>query len=588
MSNNFPPYFVFSSYKKLIGFPGLLKKTTGSSVIVFLWLFLYSCNHSTNPTNKQIVADPELMDKAAAKQISNSIDQAIKNNGNIDDTIQLFLSKAVNSFYSNTDYQPAWSRKEKWVSLADTLYRFIEHAELSGLFPNDYHFMNLKSLKEKLDNDSLKRMDAALWTKADLMLTDGFMHIIRDLKQGRLQPDSLSQKTDSLQPDNFFLANLKELFEKKKFTPLLNSLEPGNKGYWELKKGIGPFIDSMDRKKYTYVNYPYKRGDAKDSAFFIKTLQKRLSESGVIENSGRLPDSQQLRTALLKIQKQKGLTADGKLSASLIRALNTSDLERFKRIAITLDRYKLMPRKMPEKYIWVNLPGFYLWVIDHDTIALESKIICGKPDTRTPLLNSQITDMVTYPTWTVPNSIIVKSYLPRLRNNPYYISRIGLKLVNSKGETVDPSGISWGKYSKGIPFKVMQASGDNNALGVMKFNFNNPFAVYLHDTNQRYLFKNTSRALSHGCVRVQEWEKLAFYIARNDSMNNPRKDTLRYTTDSIRNWIAKKARHHIEVKNQLALFIRYFSCEGIKGKIRFYDDIYGEDKVLREKYFANK
>ena len=160
--------------------------------------------------------------------------------------------------------------------------------------------------------------------------------------------------------------------------------------------------------------------------------------------------------------------------------------------------------------------------------------------------------------------------------------------MNSKGETVNAGDVNWSKYSKGIPYKVMQTSGDNNALGVIKFNFNNPFAVYLHDTNQRYLFKNASRALSHGCVRVQEWEKLAFYIAVNDSTNSTRKDSLKYTADSIRNWIAHKERHRIDVKNHIPLFIRYFSCDGKEGKIIFYDDIYGEDKIMRDKYFANK
>ena len=73
-----------------------------------------------------------------------------------------------------------------------------------SFFSNDYHFKNLGSLKNKLDNDSLKRMDAALWSRADLMLTDAFMHIIKDLKQGRLQPDSLTLNRDSLLVDNFF------------------------------------------------------------------------------------------------------------------------------------------------------------------------------------------------------------------------------------------------------------------------------------------------------------------------------------------------------------------------------------------------
>ena len=190
--------------------------------------------------------------------------------------------------------------------------------------------------------------------------------------------------------------------------------------------------------------------------------------------------------------------------------MNVNDAERFKRIAITLDRYKQLPDSMPEKYIWVNLPAYYMQLRDHDTVALESKIICGKPTTRTPLLNSYITDMVTYPTWTVPNSIIVKQYLPRLKNNPNYLNAIGLHLVDSKGETVNPYDVKWEKYKTGIPYRVMQGSGDDNALGIMKFNFNNAYAVYLHDTNQRYLFKNAARALSHGCVRVQEWQEAGF------------------------------------------------------------------------------
>ena len=556
--------------------------------ILVICIFLFSCNSADTSKDKQIVSSPDEMDKRTAENIKTTLGFAVNNNGKVDDSIHLNFSGIVNDFYNGREYEPAWSTKEKWQPLGDSLYHLIANAELEGLFPNDYHFKNLRSLKNKLDADSLKRMDAALWTRADLMMTDGFLHILKDLKLGRLKPDSLSMNKDSALADNFFVTRLKELLDKKAFSSMLTELQPKHKGYWDLKKGIKPFIDSMDRKTYTYVTYPYKKGDVKDSAFFIKTLQKRLGESGVIDVTGHLPDSAQLKTAIIKMQKQKGFTADGKISSALIRSLNISDAERFKRIAITLDRYKLMPEKMPVKYIWVNLPGYYLVVMDHDTIALESKIICGKPDTRTPLLTSEITDMVTYPTWTVPTSIIAKSYLPKLKNNPNYLSRIGLKLMNGKGETVNPAEVNWSKYSKGIPFKVMQASGDNNALGIMKFNFNNPYAVYLHDTNQRYLFKNAVRDLSHGCVRVQEWEKLAFYLARNDSINSTRRDSLRYNTDSIRNWIAHKQRHRIDVKNQVPLFIRYFSCEGKNGKILFYDDIYGEDKVLREKYFANK
>ncbi|MGC4104569.1 L,D-transpeptidase family protein [Ferruginibacter sp.] len=556
--------------------------------IVILCLFILSCNNSNAPKEKEIVDSPAEMDNKMSESIQQTLEFALKNNGKINDSIKLNLASIVNDFYTAASYQPVWSSKESWQPLADSLFHFISNAQEEGLFPKDYHFKNLGSLKHTLDTDSLKRMDAALWTKADLLFTDAFMRIIKDLKHGRLQPDSITLNKDSLGAGNFFVKNLNELVAKKQFSSLLNSLQPANKGYWELKKGIRRFLDSMDTKTYTYVTYPYKKGDTKDSLFFIKTLQKRLSESGDIELSAKLPDSTQLSAAISKYQKQKGIKPDGKIGAATVRIMNTSDEERFKRIAITLDRYKQLPDQMPEKYIWVNLPGYYLWVVDHDTIALESKVICGKPDTRTPLLNSEITDMVTYPTWTVPTSIIAKQYLPRLKNNPGYLSKLGLKLVNGKGETVDGSSVNWSKYSKGIPFKVMQNSGDNNALGIFKFNFNNPYAVYLHDTNQRYLFKNSARALSHGCVRVQDWEQLAYYVARNDSMNAKNTSELKYNTDSIKNWIAHKEKHRIDVKNRIPIYIRYFSCEGKDGKIKFYDDIYGEDKVAREKYFADK
>jgi murein L,D-transpeptidase YcbB/YkuD len=557
--------------------------------IIILCLFIISCNSAEkHPVGKIIVDDPKKMDETASESIRQALDFAITNDGKIDDTIRLNLSAIVNDFYTSHQYLPVWSTDEKWQPLADSLFQYILHAEEEGLFPADYHLKKIQLVKGKLDTDSIKRMDAVLWAKADLMLTDAFLHIIKDQKYGRLQPDSVTLNKDSLQPTDFFVKQLDKLLTDKKLNELLTAVQPLHKGYWELKSGIKTFLDSMDKRVYTYVSYPYKKGNAKDSLFFIKTLQKRLFEGGAIYFMDKLPDSAQLNGAIQKYQKQKGIKADGKISAAMIKSLNTSDLEKFKRIAITLDRYKQLPEQMPEKYIWVNLPGYYLWVVDHDTIALQSKVICGKTETRTPLLNSVITDMVTYPTWTVPTSIIAKQYLPKLKNNPNYLNKLGLKLVNNKGETVDAGTVNWSKYTKGIPYKVMQNSGDDNALGIFKFNFNNPYAVYLHDTNQRYLFKNAVRNLSHGCVRVQEWEKLAFYIARNDSMAITDVNNLKYNTDSIKNWIAAKQHRRIEVKTKLPIYIRYFSCEGNNGKIKFYDDMYGEDKLMRERYFADK
>jgi murein L,D-transpeptidase YcbB/YkuD len=551
--------------------------------LLFSLFFFLSCKNKHAATETQIVATPEEMDTKVTENSKEVLQYALENNGKINDSIKLHLTAIVDSFYRSNNYMNIWSKDEKWEPLSDSLYNFIEGSEAYGLFPSDYHLKDITAIRMLIEKDTLAKKDANVWTKAELMLSDAFMQISKHLKQGRLLPDSISLSSNSSLTKDFFIKNLNTVFEQGSLTPLLNSLEPKHKGYIELKKGIKKFVDSMDRKIYTYVVYPNK-----DSLAFIKNLTKRLQESKYLDPSINHVDSIALVDAIKKFQKRKKVRADGKITIQFVRSLNANDIERFKRIAINIDRYKQLPEHLPEKYIWVNLPGYYLRVIDSDTTVFESKVIVGKPTTRTPTLNSEITDMVTYPKWTIPNSIIKKDILPAMKRNAGYLAHKGFSLVDQNGDSVDPYLVDWAKYTKGIPYKVVQGSGDDNALGILKFNFDNPYSVYLHDTNQRYLFKNSERDLSHGCVRVQEWEKLAFYIAENDSIHQKPGMTPNYNADSIKTWLANKERKRIMVKNRIPLFIRYFTCEGKNGKIIFYDDIYSEDKSLREKYFAGK
>ena len=553
----------------------------------FVLLILAACNTANDNTQKKdIISNKDIANAPSSETIKQLLEHGIENNGQINKNEKLYLNTMVQAFYNNNAFVYLWSKNKKWSPIADTLLQFINNVEKYGLFSTDYHVASLKNIAANIATDSIKRADEHIWSLADVLLTDAYMHIVKDIKYGRLFNDSTMIVDANNDKHKFVLHTTTQLFNKVNFSNILQYISPKNKGYINLQTSVKDFLDSMDRKPYTYIPYPFKRGVQADSVAFIKLLQQRLFESNCIEFATPLADSTALSTAIKCYQKKKGMQQDGKYGNNLIKQMNLTDIEKFKRIAITLDRYKLLPDSLPKQYIWVNLPSYYLHIIDSDTIALTSKIICGKPDTRTPLLSSKITNMVVYPTWTVPNSIITKQYLPKLKKNPNYLSRLGLKLKNNKGQIVDAGSINWDKYNKGIPFKVMQNSGDNNALGIMKFNFDNEYAVYLHDTNQRYLFKNTSRALSHGCVRVQEWEKLAFYLARNDSALLKIGDSLTYTIDSIKQWLADKKYKRIDVKNQFQLYINYFSCEGVNGKVKFYEDIYGEDKALREKYFS--
>jgi murein L,D-transpeptidase YcbB/YkuD len=500
------------------------------------------------------------------------------------DSVSILQPAALSYLYDKNNDEAYWSRDTTRTYAANELIKFIKNARLYGLFPEDYHLNDISGVIKKIDSDSLSKKDVVLWSKADLLLTDALLQIIKDVKLGRLQKDSITLRTDSTLTNGFYEQQLKKIIETLNVTATIDSLEPPAKGYHDLKEGIKNFLDSAQFKDYTYVPHPMY-----DSVLYRQSLQKRLLEEGLLDSSVTADDSLQIAQALKKYQKSKKLKVDGKAGSETIRALNLTDENKFIRIALTLDKYKMLPAKMPAKYIWVNLAGYYMQLMESDTIKIYSKVVVGKPLTRTPELTSAISEMITYPQWSVPQSIILKEYLPQLKKNPGYLAEKGFSLLNGKNEEVDPYFVDWSKYKLGIPYKIVQGSGDDNALGIMKFNFPNKYAVYLHDTNQRYLFAQSSRALSHGCVRVQEWQMLSNYILKNDSTYLRSLGSNSYTkADSVTKWLTQKEKHFIPVKSKIPLFIRYFTCEGKDGKIVFYDDIYNEDHFLAEKYFARR
>lgn len=547
-------------------------------LLVFCWV---GCKNKDAIKKKEIVKVPEKMDDQVKDNIKSFLRYAKDNKGVIIDSIKLAQFQLLNSYYGQNNFRGIWSKEESWKPVADSMFEFIKNCKYYGLYPEDYHFRELESLRSRIESDSLVRMDAITWTKADLMLSDAFMKTLKDLKEGRIVPDSLSIVTKSNYVDSFFIKKMDSSISTNEVTNTFHSAEPDNVNYLSLRDALKSFVESMDTVKYLHVDYPYT-----DTVAFYKNLQKRLEQSGFGNEDNLFPDSISLIKVVKKFQSANKLKADGKPGEQTIDLLNSDDNEKFRRISITLDRYKRF-HEMPESYVWVNIPGFYLQLWNHDTVVFQSKVIVGKPTTQTPTLYSEISNMVIFPNWTIPESIIKKEILPALKKDPGYLVKKGFSLVDEKGNEVNPYTVDWSRYKRGIPWKIVQGSGDDNALGIFKFNFYNPYSVYLHDTNQRYLFGNSNRALSHGCVRVQKWESLAFFIASTDSLATKRGHPA-YNIDSLKTWIAKKSRKTVMIKERLPLFIEYFTCVAKNDGITFYNDIYGDDQALAEKYFVGK
>lgn len=541
---------------------------------ILLLLLFASCKEHKHISQKNVVVQPAEIKVVASDLIQNTLADALDSNGHLKN-FELNYSSVLQQVYRQRSYEPMWSNKDAFTPHTDSLFHFINNAYAYGLFPEDYNLERLTELRTQVtDTTKENKLDASKWAEADLRLTAAFVGIIKDLKWGRLLHDSLVKK-DSLFNSNFFYSQWQAFNQHKNMAVIADSVEPQHHFYQEIKSTLQQFLDSVTIKKYATVK-------AKDSLQYPKVVAARLYEedTAFAVNS---TDSVALSTAIKKYQRSKKLKPDGKITPALIKELNQTPYHKFIRVAINMDRYKQLP-SLPDQFIFVNIPAYRLQLWDSGMVMLTSKVIVGKPETRTPQITSAITNMITYPKWHIPESIIKKEILPGLKSDPGYLARKGFHLVDDRGNDVDPYTVKWAQYKSYIPYTVVQGSGDDNALGVFKFNFPNPYSVYLHDTNQRYLFEKGKRALSHGCVRVQAWSELASYILTNDS----KVSTNAVPVDSMQNWLVLKEKHTIPVRKKVPLYIRYITCSVQEGNFVFYEDIYGEDSRLQDLFFSNK
>ena len=195
-----------------------------------------------------------------------------------------------------------------------------------------------------------------------------------------------------------------------------------------------------------------------------------------------------------KFQQEHELKATGTLTPQTIEALNGRQPDRPIDIIIAnMERWRWMPHDLGKTYVIVNLPDFTLRVMHDGKQVWMTKIVDGKPDMPTPIMTAEMKYITINPTWNVPPSIV---------NQRIYA-----------GAAAGPDGAgadgAQGRHNPDGTVHISQPPGDNNALGRIRFNFPNKFLVYQHDTPDKYLFAYDKRALSHGCMRVQDPVKYA-------------------------------------------------------------------------------
>jgi len=276
---------------------------------------------------------------------------------------------------------------------------------------------------------------------------------------------------------------------------------------------------------------------------------------------------------LVRFQQQYGLEPDSVVGPKTIGMLNRPISDHIETIKLNLDRWRWLPRENSNKYLIVNVAGFYVDVFEADTVFLRKQVMVGNVRTKTPIFGDMIQYLEINPYWTVPYSIATREMLPKLKKDPSYLARNNYKLLKG-GKSVDPYGIDWSTIKRsGFPYVIRQNPGKKNALGSVKFMFPNRYNVYLHDTPSKHLFVKYSRAFSHGCIRLENPFELAEYLLQE----NPK-----WTSHKIEQTLNRGKNKRIDLETPVPIFIAYFTTwVDETGELHFQKDIYKRDVVLR-------
>jgi murein L,D-transpeptidase YcbB/YkuD len=278
--------------------------------------------------------------------------------------------------------------------------------------------------------------------------------------------------------------------------------------------------------------------------------------------------------AVKRFQAWQGLGADGAIGPSTRQWLNVSPAQRAGVLALNIQRLRLLPDEL-KTGIMVNIPAYSLVYYQNGNQVLDSKVIVGRPDRKTPMMSSALNNVVVNPPWNVPPTLARKDILPKVRNDPGYLASHGYTVLrgwNSK-ERIDPGQVDWSTITaSNLPFRFQQAPGARNSLGRYKFNMPSSDAIYLHDTPNHSLFRKDARALSSGCVRVNKASELANMLLQDAGWNDAR------ISDALRRGDTR----YVNIPQTIPVNLYYLTAFiGADGRTQYRTDIYSYDLTAR-------
>jgi len=500
---------------------------------------------------------------------SATIDVYLKSS-HLNDSIQ----NELKDFYSKRAYQFAWFNKDGMVDAANIFYNQILNytTDFRDTVFNNVEIDSLLTVVK--DNKNPFPEKSININRLELLLTSTYFQYAQKVYGGT---------TSSLKDLEWFIPR-----KKKDYKKLLDSLvlssngqtiqEPVNLFYTQLKGKLKQYRQIQKNGGLPTIickNKLMKEGDLDSCLTAIK--QSLFLTGDLLANNKSIVFDGFLHNAINHFQYRMGLKESGSIDVLTMAELNQSIDFRIQQIMVNMERLRWMPQKMDNDYLLINIPEYRLHVYENGITNWNMNVVVGKAATQTSIFKGGISEIVLNPYWNVPTSIVNNEVLPHLKRNASYINRNNME-IRSGNIIINPSSINWKKFKKTIPYTVRQKPGNNNSLGKIKFLFPNSFNIYLHDTPSKDLFGETKRAFSHGCIRISEPLKLAYYLSKNKAIwSDSRIDSVLTTNNET----------IIPVLNKMPVYITYFTAwVDSDGQLNFRKDIYQLDERLSKEMFG--
>ncbi len=475
---------------------------------------------------------------------------------------------AIFAHYSGFGYKPLWTKEGKTTERAQLVLNTLASADDEGLIASEYLPSALPAFSTNLASLTFTPQEQA---KFDVSLTIAALRYARHVSGGQFDPRKLSLYFDVKSNAAEAATVLRVLTFSPYPQQYLQSLAPSLQEYRLLKTELARLKENANTR---FADGDTVKKDGRDP----RILQLRdylLSENYlkpgaalVIESDRDLMNAE-LSAALKSFQRAENIKATGALDLATVKKLNVDrSEERREAVLASMERTRWLPKNLGERHVFVNQASYDVNVVDRGETIWTSKVIVGKPLTQTYVFHDKMETVVFNPTWSLPQSIIMNEHLAKLRRNPAHFDKLGYEVFDKNGEKVKSKSIDWTKYDKGVPYNVIQPAGGDNALGELKFLFPNAHAIYMHDTPTRKLFSQSTRAFSHGCVRVQNPREFASVLLGWD----------RNKVDQI---LEEPETLNQAVPGTVDVHLTYFTAwPDRSGVVRYHRDIYERDQTL--------